>query len=296
MEPETTIKPDVPEEGGREDGLKKITQTFESSTAVITFSGTALGIDSDSLSSSDNDDDALNDRHRDCLSGKKEQHSTHSIKPDLVPTQPANWKEESWKSDSGFNSDTPMSQGDLKGECNHNIDKNTTASNHYSPAKGTKRHQPKTACTDNNSSHPSSALSTPIPEEKHNSFTTSSESVTKETTSLEGSSPRSNSSEKSLQRERFNPFNRVPFIEDDHFDTTSSFPSVSGTSFAGYKDDFGKLDELKQCAPFALNPQYPFCRDLTDGLQPSKELFPSLQALEEPRPCWIVTGVSYLTL
>ncbi|XP_033625957.1 differentially expressed in FDCP 8 homolog B-like isoform X2 [Asterias rubens] len=259
MEPETK----KPEEGGREDDLTigKITQTFESSTAVITFSGTALGSDSDSLSSSDNDDDdddTHNDIHRDSLSGKEEQRSAHSIKP-------ASWKEESWKSDSGFNSDTPMSQqGYSKRECNHNIDKNTPASNHYSPTKSGTRLE--TTCTDNNSipssalsatipekknnsfttssesisketiSITSSALSTTIPEEKHNSFTASSGSISKETISLEGSSPRSNGSERS---QRFNPFNRVPFIEDDHFDTMSSFPSVSGTNFAGYKDDFG---------------------------------------------------------
>ena len=81
-----------------------------------------------------------------------------------------------------------------------------------------------------------------IPEQMHNSFSSSSESAAKENalSLMEGSSPRSVGSERSLNRERFNPFNRVPFIEDDHFDTMGNFPSVSGTSFAGDKDDFGK--------------------------------------------------------
>ncbi|XP_038068463.1 LOW QUALITY PROTEIN: differentially expressed in FDCP 8-like [Patiria miniata] len=233
MEAETKDQEDTPSPA-------QITQTFESSTAVIKFSGTCLGSDSDSFSSENDeeeeDDEPINEESFPDGS-QPDTSKSNASRTDLESTPTANWTEESWKSDSGFNSDSQTAQS-LRREENHGVSETGQESTDIRPDN---ERSPNQVVLNKTSVLESTIGNDCIPETSAETVSGNSlSSSPKENVSSQAEgSPRSTGSDRGTHRERFNPFNRVPYIHDDHFDNMSSFPSVSGTSFSGDRDDFG---------------------------------------------------------
>ncbi|XP_022082181.1 differentially expressed in FDCP 8 homolog A-like isoform X3 [Acanthaster planci] len=227
---------------------EQITQTFESSTAVIKFSGTCLGSDSESFSSESDEERVKTADHRECFPDPSQQENPQSDgRLQSTPTPSANWTEESWRSDSGFNSDTATAQGQRHHEDHGESETRQACTDGVKPED--REHYPsETRPTE--MTVPEVALDTgsapkaPAQMIQGNSLPSSPENFAKENASplLTERSSR----DRTAHRERFNPFNRVPFIHDDHFDNMASFPSVSGTSFSGDRDDFGTLRHENQ--------------------------------------------------
>ena len=212
------------------------TKTFETSTAVIKFtpgSPTSLS----SSSSEEGDDNMPKPHHH-----HDDTNNCDDRSPGLSPSRVdraggQHWSEQSWKSDSGFNSDNTLGAVIGGGERLPNSGKNGVA-------LAADASRPSTLPIDGLTLRESSVVEREglgrTVDGENDAFRTNGVVAAKDDRGRTDDGDRGPHTEEEEQRlealmksDRFNPFNKVPFIEEEHFVS----PTISNTPRYNFSEE-----------------------------------------------------------